>query len=127
MNKRTYQPKGNGKIPDKVPLLESGVNFNKFAANIIKEFEFAKDVESWSHKELGDFLIQEIWANEHIGTLKIAVLDRVIEELFKIQDEQDRFVECLMELNKINLKPNKNVKVPEYDKLSEGYNPDKIK
>ncbi len=91
----------------------------KFTKLLLKELELKTEVELWSFKELADFLIQNSWAKSKLGTLDIAVLDRVIEELFKLDD--------IEKIGAAMLKPNKNAKVPEYDRLSEGCDPNKCK
>lgn len=62
----------------------------KFSKLALKEIKLVEMVESWNFKQLGDFLIQRIWATkfDKIGTLESVVLDRVINELF-IAHEQD--------------------------------------
>ncbi len=60
-------------------------NFTKLA---LDELELDKKVDEWSFKQLADYMIQEVWGapDNKIGTLKCAVLDRVIRELFEIHD-----------------------------------------
>lgn len=91
----------------------------KFSDLALKEIKFMAEAEKFSHRELADFLIQEIWGNEKIiqfGTLKCAVLDRVIDILFEL-DESGKYI----------TKPNKNIKSPKFDIITEGYDLQKIK
>ena len=123
-------------------------NIKKFTELAILDFKHSENVKNWTHKQLADYLIQSCWAKESFGTLNIAVLDRVIEELFELDTIQKigatmtnksncntilkelaNSTEDFIEVNRDNLKnllkPNKNAQVPEYDKLSEGCDPDK--
>ncbi len=86
-------------------------NKNKLVSTAIKDLEYTRVAKEFSFKQLGDYLIQNFWHKEVWGTLNVCVLDRVINELFKLQELCD-----IVDKNK----PNKNIKVPSYDKLSEG-------
>lgn len=130
----------------------------KFVESILLELKYMDEVNKWSYKELADYLIQNVWGNKNfnkLGTLKEAVLNRVIEELFKLDESklrEDKDLTISSELHNItkkdyiksgirfskdedkkdnccggdcNCKPNKNVKVPKFDKLSEGCDPKK--
>lgn len=70
----------------------------KFTQLAIDDFKYNEEVKKWSHKELGDYIIQEIWGYKDFnkfGTLKCAVLDRVIEELFKLEDiEVNKYIKA---------------------------------
>ena len=102
-------------------------NKEKFTKLAIKDIEFSEKIKSWTYKELGDYLIQEIWGDEKInklGTLKCAVLDRVINELFILDEKhnsrlrQIKLVSSFFD-NHIN-DTNKDIKVPKYDRVSKG-------
>jgi hypothetical protein len=68
------------KIVKKTPIF-----FVKLLQN---EVELDNKVSKWTHKELGDYLIQNIWSKEKFGTLNIVVLDRVINILFELYDKK---------------------------------------
>lgn len=153
-NKRTYFPKENRKISTKVPPLESRVtnhsNLDKLSSSAIKDLKFSETISKWNYEQLAQYLIQNIWGDEDFNkwpSLKCSVLDKVINILFDLSDKQkgvkrdaspetpEDFINRLMKEGKYKeehsyqdtrIKPNKNVKVPEYDKLSEEMNPDKI-
>jgi len=62
--------------------------FEIFQKNILKEIEWQKKVNSYSFKEMADVLIQKTYQREKIGTESCAVLNRVIEMLFKMEEFQ---------------------------------------
>lgn len=90
----------------------------KFTKLALKDWLFNKEVEKYTYAQLADALIQGPWSKAKFGTLNIAILDRVIEELIELDD--------ISKISKTLLKPDKTVKVPKFDMLTEGYNPDRL-
>ena len=63
----------------------------KFTELALIELELDRKVALWSPKMLADYMIQEVWGEDNeLGTLKTSVLNRVINELFTLQESMDR-------------------------------------
>ena len=63
-------------------------NFSKLA---LKELQFKKEADKMSYKDLSDYLINEVWGDKkhkQFGTKRCAVLDRVINELIKLENKK---------------------------------------
>lgn len=69
-------------------------NLTNFKRRAIKELVLTEQIQSWSFKELGDHLIQEIWSKEEFDSKNAVVLSRVINILFKIQENKDNKNKC---------------------------------
>ena len=53
-----------------------------------KEIELLDKVNLMSYKEMADLLINKVWVNQKWGTIEEVVLNRVIDILFKLNDEE---------------------------------------
>ncbi len=63
-------------------------NMDNFTKLAIQELELDEKVKGWSYNQLAQYLIQNVWGakDNKFGTLKCSVLDRVIQELFNLDD-----------------------------------------
>lgn len=61
----------------------------KIVNNIIQEFKYESEINKLTFKELADELIQEVWSKEKFGNRNSVLLDRIINILFKLHEENN--------------------------------------
>ena len=63
---------------------------SRFQERTLNEIRLSKEVQEWTYKELGDYIIQHLWSKEDFDSVNAVVLTRTINILFKIQESKDK-------------------------------------